>query len=168
LVEPDPDTLQAHFRDTRAFVIEGLSDLWELLNSDVVIARAELVKHVKEIWLYPEGNNYRACGTWDYLGSGRMVQLRPAAPFFEQRPTTAIPRIDFSVFSPQFASAQPVIIPAIQPAAQAENRSKEIETTTSRRAGTHGKSFWLCGKERDSGSNVFSGGVIGGSGTRGR
>jgi site-specific DNA recombinase len=84
MVEPDPNTLQADLRNIRPFVVAGLSDLFHLFNSDVVVARAELVKHVKEILLYPEEANYKACGTWNFLGTGHMVQLRPAAPTFQQ------------------------------------------------------------------------------------
>lgn len=80
LVEPNPNKLQAHLRNTRAFVMAGLSDLSRLFNSDAVVARAELVKHVKEILIYPEGNNFQARGTWDFLGMGHMAQPGPAAP----------------------------------------------------------------------------------------
>jgi DNA invertase Pin-like site-specific DNA recombinase len=80
MVEPKPDKLQAHLRNTRTFVMAGLSDLSRLFNSDAVVARAELVKHIKEILIYPEGNNFQARGTWDFLGTGHMAQPGPAAP----------------------------------------------------------------------------------------
>jgi len=80
MVEPNSNKLEAHLRNTRTFVMEGLSDLSRLFNLDAVVARAEPVKHVKEILIYPEGNNFQARGTWDFLGTGHMAQPGSAAP----------------------------------------------------------------------------------------
>ena len=80
MIEPNPNKLQAHLRSTRAFVKEGLSDPSRRFDSDAVVARAELVRHVKEIIIYPNGNNFQARGTWDFLGTGHMVQPGPTAP----------------------------------------------------------------------------------------
>jgi site-specific DNA recombinase len=57
------------------FVVKGLSNLRELIQTDVVRARAELLRHVSEIRLTPTksgaGLEYVATGNWDLLGEER-------------------------------------------------------------------------------------------------
>jgi DNA invertase Pin-like site-specific DNA recombinase len=59
--------------DITSFVINRLAALRDLLNSDVTQARAELLKHVTEIRLYPKrteaGTDYVAVGEWNLLGN---------------------------------------------------------------------------------------------------
>jgi site-specific DNA recombinase len=61
----------------RDFVKRGLSDLLALLQADVQRARAELLKHTREIRMIPEKANdgrlyYVASGGWDLMG-GRLL-----------------------------------------------------------------------------------------------
>jgi hypothetical protein len=68
-------------RALRAFVASRLADLRGLLNADAVAAKAELLKHVREIRLYPDGKTYRVAGEWDLLGAANTVQSgHPASP----------------------------------------------------------------------------------------
>ena len=61
--------------ELRQFVARRLADLRQLLYSDVTRARAELMRHVREIRMIPQGTNeerhYAAVGEWDLLGGSR-------------------------------------------------------------------------------------------------
>jgi site-specific DNA recombinase len=57
----------------RRFATERLTNLWGLLHSDVARARAELMQHIQEIRLIPQGAEgeryYIATGEWSLLNS---------------------------------------------------------------------------------------------------
>jgi site-specific DNA recombinase len=93
VLESRPDSFKACFTGVREFVLSRVRNLCDLLNRDAVTARTELAKHVRIIKLYPEGPVYKARGDWDYLGDARMVQLRPAAPTFNNLQTCPSPRL---------------------------------------------------------------------------
>jgi DNA invertase Pin-like site-specific DNA recombinase len=76
-----PATPRFTRRALRAFVASRLADLRGLLSADAVRAKAELLKHVREIRLYPDGKSYRAEGEWDLLGAATTVRSgHPASP----------------------------------------------------------------------------------------
>jgi hypothetical protein len=75
LIDARPGSVQERLKDIRKFVGSRLSDLRELLNSDVLTARTELMKHVQAITIHPEARGWRATGNWDLLGSGRIVRM---------------------------------------------------------------------------------------------
>ena len=69
--------VELHPGSIREFVKRGLSDLLALLNTDTIRARAELVKHTREIRMIPEKGDdgrfyYVAAGGWDLMG-GRLL-----------------------------------------------------------------------------------------------
>jgi len=70
---PDP-VVPFRQEEVRAFVASRLTNLRDLLSSDVAAAKTELLKHVREIRLHPEGGTYRAEGEWDLLGGTNTVQ----------------------------------------------------------------------------------------------
>ncbi len=80
LLSAQPDSVQAHLKDIRSFVLSRLSNIRDLLNSDVMTARTELAKHVQAIAFHPEDGSYKVSGTWDLVGDGRMVHPGPPAP----------------------------------------------------------------------------------------
>ncbi len=59
--------------DITTFVVGRLAILRDLIESDVTQARAEILKHVSEIRLFPKqtdtGTEYVAVGEWDLLGN---------------------------------------------------------------------------------------------------
>ncbi|MCH7987221.1 MAG: recombinase family protein [Acidobacteria bacterium] len=69
-----PDPVPFRQEEVRAFVTSRLTNLRDLLSSDVATAKTELLKHVREIRLHPEGGTYRAEGEWDLLGGANTVQ----------------------------------------------------------------------------------------------
>lgn len=69
--------VELHPAGIREFVKRRLADLRALLNADVSRARAELLKHTREIRMVPEKNvdgrfHYIATGGWDLLGGGLL------------------------------------------------------------------------------------------------
>ena len=67
------DSVDAHLSDIRKFVTQRLGDLRSLLAGDPVLARKELLKHVSEIRMIPQGGegkpHYVAEGRWNLLGN---------------------------------------------------------------------------------------------------
>jgi site-specific DNA recombinase len=67
------DSVDAHLSDIRKFVTQRLEDLRSLLAGDPVPARKELLKHVSEIRMIPQGGegkpHYVAEGRWNLLGN---------------------------------------------------------------------------------------------------
>ena len=67
------DSVDAHLSDIRKFVTQRLGDLRSLLAGDPVPARKELLKHVSEIRMIPQGGegkpHYVAEGRWNLLGN---------------------------------------------------------------------------------------------------
>jgi hypothetical protein len=66
-----------HPEGIRQFVKRRLSDLLALLNKDITKARAELLRHTREIRMIPEAAQdgsryYVAVGGWDLLGGGLL------------------------------------------------------------------------------------------------
>ena len=72
LLSTQPDSNEARLLDIRRFVTKRILDLRELLSRDVMLARAELVKHVQEITMIPRTNgsdpHYEATGEWSLIG----------------------------------------------------------------------------------------------------
>ncbi len=72
-----PTSIEQKIEGLREFVTSQLSDIRGLLNADVTRARAELVKHVREIILMPAGEGrkayYVAKGSWDLFGGCRAL-----------------------------------------------------------------------------------------------
>jgi site-specific DNA recombinase len=69
--------VELHPGGIREFVKRGLSDLLELLNADTSRARAELLKHTREIRMTPEKDDngrlyYVASGGWDLMGGALL------------------------------------------------------------------------------------------------
>jgi site-specific DNA recombinase len=69
--------VELHPGSIREFVKRGLSDLLGLLSADTYKARAELLKHTREIRMIPEKGDdgrfsYVAAGGWDLMG-GRLL-----------------------------------------------------------------------------------------------
>jgi hypothetical protein len=69
----------------RRFVTDGLSNLPDLLNKDVAVARAELGKHITEIRMVPNLREryYTAIGSWSLLG--RCPATSPTHQYFDVR-----------------------------------------------------------------------------------
>jgi DNA invertase Pin-like site-specific DNA recombinase len=74
LAKRRPRTAPPSRRELRAFVTRRLAELRGLLAGDVAMAKTELLKHVREIRLHPEGGTYRAEGEWDLLGGANTVR----------------------------------------------------------------------------------------------
>jgi site-specific DNA recombinase len=74
----DSETRQVHPQEITDFVMSRLTRLPQLLNVDVMQARAELLRHVTEIRLVPqqtgEGADYVAEGEWDLLGNREEME----------------------------------------------------------------------------------------------
>jgi hypothetical protein len=72
LLSTRPDSIEGRLLEIRQFVTKRISDLRELLSRDVLLARAELVKHVQEIMMVPRMNesdpHYEAKGEWSLTG----------------------------------------------------------------------------------------------------
>jgi DNA invertase Pin-like site-specific DNA recombinase len=69
--------VELHPGSIREFVKQGVSDLLAVLNADAFRARAELLKHTREIRMIPEKGAdgrfyYVAAGGWDLMG-GRLL-----------------------------------------------------------------------------------------------
>lgn len=67
------DSVDAHLSEIRSFVTKRLGNLRALLAGDPAEARKELLKHVSEIRMIPQGGNgkphYLAEGSWNLLGN---------------------------------------------------------------------------------------------------
>jgi len=70
-----PGSVQDRLKGMRRFVVSRMSELRELLDSDVITARSELMKHVKAIVIHQETQGWRATGNWDLVGSGEIVRM---------------------------------------------------------------------------------------------
>ena len=72
LLSTRPAAIEARIADIRRFVTKRILDLRELLSKDVLLAKAELLKHVQEIRMIPRmdenGAHYEATGEWTLLG----------------------------------------------------------------------------------------------------
>jgi site-specific DNA recombinase len=86
LLESRPDSVRSRLKNIRTFVISRLKDLRGLLDAPVLAARAEIVKHIQSITLYPDGRTYVASGTWDLVGEGAMGVCRGAESNCLRRP----------------------------------------------------------------------------------
>src|SRR5712692_586872 len=75
LLTVDSTSTDSHIVDIRQFMTERLADLRHLLYGDVTRARAELMRHVREIRMIPQEANgerhYVAVGEWDLLGGSQ-------------------------------------------------------------------------------------------------
>jgi site-specific DNA recombinase len=72
LLSATPASIDSQIAEIRSFVRSGMSDLRLLLRKDTALARAELLKHSREIIMRPDLKRrfYVADGTWDLLGDG--------------------------------------------------------------------------------------------------
>ncbi len=74
LLSASPDSAEARVDAVRRFVEKGMTNLPQLLNLDVTLAKAELQSHLSEVKMTPaEGSqewHYIAEGNWNLLGSG--------------------------------------------------------------------------------------------------
>lgn len=72
LLSTQSDSIEARLLDIRRFVTRRILDLRQLLSRDTLLARAELMKHVKEITMVPRTNesdpHYEAKGEWSLVG----------------------------------------------------------------------------------------------------
>ena len=72
LLSSEPGSIDAQLADIRQFVTSRISDLRSLLSKSVLLARAEVLKHLSEIQMVPkvDGSNphYEARGDWNLLG----------------------------------------------------------------------------------------------------
>lgn len=76
-----PDSIEAGLTEIREYVTQGLADLRSLLSRDARLARTELLQHVSEIRMMPQGGPagryYIAEGQWNLLGdSAQKDQTR--------------------------------------------------------------------------------------------
>jgi hypothetical protein len=85
LLSTEPDSLSAEIRRIRQFVTGQLCDIRKLLHTDVLKAKLELEKHVKEIRMVPQPDEkkgyYVAEGEWNLLG-GYGAGASPGYPHF--------------------------------------------------------------------------------------
>jgi hypothetical protein len=70
------DSVDAHLSEIRGFVTNRLGDLQKLISGEPAEARKELLKHVSEIRMFPQGGadgnrkpHYVAEGTWNLVGT---------------------------------------------------------------------------------------------------
>ncbi|HVA76567.1 MAG TPA: hypothetical protein VNF27_01660, partial [Candidatus Binataceae bacterium] len=81
LLSTQPDSIEAQLAEIREFVTSRITDLRGLLSKSVVLARAEVLKHVREIQMVPHVSesdpHYEAQGEWNLLGedSGQNRQM---------------------------------------------------------------------------------------------
>ena len=71
LLSTEPGSIDAKLGEIRTFVTSRIADLRTLLSKDVALARAEVIKHVREIEMTPQMDgepHYEAHGDWDLLG----------------------------------------------------------------------------------------------------
>jgi hypothetical protein len=77
------DSVDAHLSDIRKFVTQRLGDLHSLLAGHPVPARKEVLKHVSEIRMIPQGGegkpHYVAEGRWNLLGNEKDSSTSPNA-----------------------------------------------------------------------------------------
>jgi site-specific DNA recombinase len=73
LLSTTPGSVEARIGEIREFVEAGITDMRDLLNRDVLLAKAELRKHLDEVRMIPtqgqEAWHYIAEGKWDLLGA---------------------------------------------------------------------------------------------------
>lgn len=87
LLSTEAGSIDAQLAEIREFVTSRITDLRGLLSKSVVLARAEVLKHVREIQMVPQTDasdpHYEARGEWNLLGedvrqdsvSGRQIGL---------------------------------------------------------------------------------------------
>jgi DNA invertase Pin-like site-specific DNA recombinase len=70
------DSVDAHLSEIRSFIAKRLGDLQGLISGESAEARKELLKHVSEIRMFPQGSadgnrkpHYVAEGTWNLVGT---------------------------------------------------------------------------------------------------
>jgi site-specific DNA recombinase len=70
------DSVDAHLSEIRSFITKRLGDLQGLISGESAEARKELLKHVSEIRMFPQGSadgnrkpHYVAEGTWNLVGT---------------------------------------------------------------------------------------------------
>ena len=73
LLESRPDSVHERLHDIRQFVTSRLVDLARLLNADSPTVRTEIAKHIQSISLESSGESCQIVGSWDLLGSVRVV-----------------------------------------------------------------------------------------------
>ncbi len=90
LLSEEPFSVESRVKEIRSFVVDRLRNIRDLLCVDVVAAKKELLKHVSEVRLLPDGKgpipHYVAEGAWNLLGSGEQRDRMVAGVGFE--PTT--------------------------------------------------------------------------------
>ena len=69
LLARDPSSLRVNLDDLRRFVTERLGNIRDLVNHNVVRARAQLRQHATTITLNARGDHYVATGEWNLLGN---------------------------------------------------------------------------------------------------
>lgn len=87
LLEAKPDSLESKLAGIREFVVSRLADIRTLLTADTPRAKAELLRHVQRIDVFPTSDGAKRglvlSGEWDLLGGydrEKVVQFRPPAP----------------------------------------------------------------------------------------
>ena len=81
LLSATPGSIEERLGEIREFVETGISDLRGLLNRDVMLAKAEMRKHLDEVRMIPTAGlkapHYVAEGSWNLLGtSSNLDQTR--------------------------------------------------------------------------------------------
>src|SRR5262249_15410629 len=76
LLSSKPDSIRSRIERMNALAKARITELRGLLNGDVTVARAGLLKHVEKITLEPSGKVVVASGNWDLLGEGTLGWCR--------------------------------------------------------------------------------------------
>jgi len=99
--------LDARLEEIRAFVTARIVDLRTFLSKDVVSARAEVLKHVREIEMTPEMDgqpHYEAHGEWSLVGDAGEQWGKPVKLRWLRARTTAAPPAFFPARRSAFLS----------------------------------------------------------------
>lgn len=74
------DSIQARVEEVKTLVVEGISNLRELLNEKAPLAKTVLHRHLDEVRMSPANDgkswHYRAEGNWDLLGTDSNLDSR--------------------------------------------------------------------------------------------
>jgi hypothetical protein len=73
LLSASPDSVESRIEEIRKFVARRLNNILDVLRKDTGLARAEILKHTREIKMTPQPATdmpyYVAEGNWDLIGS---------------------------------------------------------------------------------------------------